>query len=169
MWSRIAVKPSTRKSISAVTASKNPAALSCSHVIPILTQRPSGTLGSVNQLSNAVPPTRIPDKPLEDARPRVTRTGRDWGADCLQSEALLDRVEARLAVERRHAIEPGGELRRIGLQPFLRRLRPLVAVGENLVHHKVLDVDGVDEIADEFGRVRALLGPASALVGVDNR
>src|ERR1700733_14153424 len=46
--------------------------------MPILTQRPSGTLGSVNQPPNAVPPTRIPDKPLEDARPRVTRTGRDW-------------------------------------------------------------------------------------------
>src|ERR1700733_5739455 len=169
MWSRIAGKPSTRKSISAVTASKKPAALSCNQVMPILTQRPSGTLGSVNQLSNAVPPTRIPDKPLEDARPRVTRAGRDRGVDRLQSEALLDRVEARLAVERRHAIEPGGELRRIGLQPLLRRLWPLVAVGENLVHHKVLDIDGIDEIADKLGRVRALFGPAGALVGVDDR
>ena len=64
MWSRIAVKPSTMKSIAAVTASKKPAALSCSQVIPILTQRPSGIFGSVNQLSNAVPPRRTPANPL---------------------------------------------------------------------------------------------------------
>ena len=49
------MKPSTMKSIAAVTASKKPAALSCSQVIPILTQRPSGIFGSVNQLSNRRP------------------------------------------------------------------------------------------------------------------
>src|ERR1700723_148746 len=113
MWSRIVVKPSTRKSITAVTASKNPAALSCSQVIPILTQRPSGSLGSVNQLSNAVPPIRIPARPLRvtvrapRGRKRLALGSRSLH---LQTEALLDRVEARLAVERRHAIEPGGEL-----------------------------------------------------------
>src|SRR5580692_10853286 len=165
MWRRIAVKPSTRKSMSAVTASKNPAALSCSQVIPILTQRPSGILGSVNQLSNAVPPVRM-RTPVRMSRGREGIATRSL---YLESEALLDRVKARLAVERRHAIKPAGELRRIGLEPLLGRLRPLVAVSENLVHHKVLDIDGIDEIADKFGRVRALFGPASALVGVDDR
>src|SRR6202044_1131883 len=170
MWRRIAVKPSTRKSISAVTASKNPAALSCSQVIPILTQRPSGTLGSVNQLSNAVPPTRIPASPSAlPVRARRAREGLRSGVDHLEPQALLDRVKTRLAVKRRHAIKPSGELRRVGLQPFLGCLWTLVAVGENLVHHQVLDVDGIDEILDELGRVRALVGPASALIGVDNR
>src|SRR5260370_21872708 len=171
MWRRIAVKPSTRKSISAVTASKKPAALSCSQVIQTLTQRPRGTLGSVNQLSNAVPPTRIPADPLRTTV-RASRGRKELVEERsphLQTEALLDRVKSRLAVERRHAIEPGGELRRIGLEPLLGCLRPLVAVGENLVHHKILDVDGIDEIADKLGRVGALLGPATALVCVHNR
>ena len=87
----------------------------------------------------------------------------------LTDRNLLDRLESWLAVECRHTIEPGGELRRVGLQPFLGCLRTLIAVGENLVHDKVLDIDREDKIFDELGRIRALLGPASALVGVDDR
>src|SRR5579863_3701737 len=171
MCRRMAVKPSTTKSIAAVTASKNPAALSCSQVIPILTQRPSGILGSVNQLSNAVPPTEALASPSISPPafcPRE-REGPRLGVARLEAEALLHRLEAWLAVERRHPVEPGGELRRIGLQPFLGRLWPLVAVGEDLVHHQVLDVDSVDEVLDEPGRVRALGGEAGALIGVDDR
>src|SRR5271166_1921848 len=100
--SRIAVKPSTRKSMAAVTASKNPAALSCSQVMPILTQRPSGSLGSVNQLSTRLPPiTSQIARLLCGAAPS---RGDAKGRVRLEAEALLDRLESGLAVEGRHAI-----------------------------------------------------------------
>src|SRR5579863_5572673 len=168
MCRSIAVKPSTRKSITAVTASKNPVALSCSQVIPILTQRPSGIFGSVNQLSNARPPAA--SRMRQSAQHSVWRAKGKGPARVLrlEAEALLDRGKSGPTVEGRHPVEPCRKLRRVGLQPLLGCLWSLFAVGENLVHHQVLDIYGVDEILDQSRRVRALVGPAGALIGVNN-
>src|SRR5277367_111342 len=135
----------------AVTASKNPAALSCSQVMPILTQRPSGIFGSVNQLSNARPPAAGRMSQSHSAPcPRDVRRGRGPArVGRLEAEARLDRREPRLAVEGRDALKPVRELWRVGLQPLLGRLWSLIAIGENLVHHQVLDIDGVDEVLDQ--------------------
>ena len=121
-----AAKPST-----SVMASKKPAAWSFRKSTTDLDPRPSGILCSVSQLFHATCLPAVRPRLARSARGSTDAVGsrprppaRESRGSLSEPEALLHRVEARLAVEGRDAGEPGVERGGIGLQPFLGGLRP---------------------------------------------